>query len=56
MKLNRELKHFVLEVKPASWLDDSIGGCIVFGIVLFNFHERSELTSILTSYLYFIVH
>jgi hypothetical protein len=40
----------VQEVKPASWLDESFGYWgSSFGIVLFNFHERSELTSILTS-------
>ena len=51
MKLNRklrqqswlEVKHFVL--------DDSFGCEETIGIVLFNFHERSELTSTFTSIL-----
>ena len=51
MELNRklsqqswlEVKHFVL--------DDSFGCCMAYGIVHFNFHERSEFTSILTSIL-----
>ena len=50
MKLNREVsqlswlevKHFVLDY--SFWMRGPL-----FGIVLFNFRERSELTSILTS-------
>ena len=29
--------------------DDSFGFCLPYSIVHFNFHERSELTSIFTS-------
>ena len=29
--------------------DDSFGFCLPYSIVHFNFHERSELTSIITS-------
>ena len=38
--------------KPASWLDDSFGMLSAYMLMSFyNFHERSEFTSILTSYL-----
>ena len=38
------------EVKPAGWLDDSFGCCLpIWYCPFYNFHKRSEFTSIFTS-------
>ena len=49
MKLNRELSQQAgWELSTACWTI-ALDAVILFGIVHFNFHERSEFTSIFTS-------
>ena len=49
MELNRELCASRRKLSQQCWQDDSLDAASLFGIVLFNSHERSELTFIFTS-------